>query len=117
VHIDDLDVVPELAIICTPLADVAPIIAKLGALGTRAVIAGPSMRERMTPGELAAAHKAILDAARPNLVRVLGPASGGLLVPGNGLNASVAPSFTRPGRVALDRPVDGHRLGSDRPRT
>jgi acetyltransferase len=101
VHIDDLDVVPELAIICTPLADVAPIIAKLGALGTRAVIAGPSMRERMTPGELAAAHKAILDAARPNLVRVLGPASGGLLVPGNGLNASVAPSFTKPGRVAL----------------
>jgi acetyltransferase len=101
VHIDDLDVVPELAIICTPLADVAPIIAKLGALGTRAVIAGPSMRERMTPGELSAAHKAILDAARPNLVRVLGPASGGLLVPGSGLNASVAPSFTKPGRVAL----------------
>jgi len=101
VHIDDLDVVPELAIVCTPLADVAPIIAKLGALGTRAVIAGPSMRERMTPGDLAAAHKAILDAARPNLVRVLGPASGGLLVPGSGLNASVAPSFTKPGRVAL----------------
>ena len=48
VHIDDLDVVPELAIICTPLADVAPIIAKLGALGTRAVIAGPSMHATAT---------------------------------------------------------------------
>ena len=44
VHIDDLDVVPELAIVCAPLVDVAEIVAKLGARGTRAVIVGPALR-------------------------------------------------------------------------
>lgn len=101
VHIDELDTVPELAIVCTPLADVAPIIAKLGALGTRAAIVGPTMRERIAPEDLSAVYKSILDAARPNLVRVLGPGSGGLLVPASGLNASVAPASAMPGRVAL----------------
>lgn len=101
VHIDDLDVVPELAIVCAPLVDVAEIVAKLGARGTRAVIVGPALRNEMSAGEWSAAHKAILDAARPNLVRVLGPGSGGLQVPACGLNASVAPAFAKPGRVAL----------------
>ena len=101
IHIDELSTVPELAIVCAPLADVAAIIAKLGELGTRAVIVGPSTREFLAADELANAYRAILAAARPRLVRVLGPGSGGLLVPGGGLNASVAPAAVAPGRVAL----------------
>ena len=48
-HIDELDPVPDLAIVCAPLCDVAQIVAQLGARGTKAVIVGPSLRERMTP--------------------------------------------------------------------
>jgi len=46
-------------------------------------------------------RKAILDAARPHLMRVLGPGSSGLLVPASGLNASVAAGTALPGKIAL----------------
>ncbi|MDP2135486.1 MAG: GNAT family N-acetyltransferase, partial [Sulfuritalea sp.] len=51
--------------------------------------------------EVLQARQAILEAARPFLMRVLGPGSGGLLVPGSRLNASVAPANAAPGRIAL----------------
>ena len=101
VHIDKLEVAPDLAIVCATPADVPQIIDQLGARGTRAVIVGPSMRDKMTGSEVSKEHKAILDAARPHLVRVLGPGSGGLLVPARGLNASVAPATAAPGKIAL----------------
>jgi acetyltransferase len=65
------------------------------------VIVGPSLHEKLNEAQVAEARKAILDAARPRLVRVLGPGSGGLVVPGCGLNASVAPVMAQRGRVAL----------------
>jgi acetyltransferase len=101
IHIDELDVVPDLAIICAPLDDAPKIISKLGHRGTRAVIVGPSIRIRMTAAEVAEVRKAILDAARPYLMRVLGPGSGGLAVPSSGLNASVATVTATPGKIAL----------------
>jgi|LakMenEpi03Aug12_release.lakeMendotaPanAssembly.Ray.scaffolds.fasta_scaffold30207_6 acetyltransferase len=101
IHIDELEVVPDLAIICAPLRDAPKIIAKLGARGTRAVILGPSRRIRMTGDELAEVRRAILDAAKPFLMRVLGPGSGGLAVPSHGLNASVATVAAVPGKIAL----------------
>ena len=101
IHIDELEVAPDLAIICAALADVPQIITRLGALGTRAVIVGPAMRDKMSGSEVLAARKAILDAARPCLMRVLGPGSGGVIVPAIGLNASVAPGIARPGKIAL----------------
>jgi acetyltransferase len=93
--------VPDLAIICAPLRDVAGVVAELGERGTRAVIVGPSLHESLSEAQVAEARKAILDAARPRLVRVLGPGSGGLVVPSCGLNASVAPVMARRGKIAL----------------
>lgn len=101
VHVDDLATVPDLAIVCAALDDVPQIVAKLGAAGTRAVIVGPTLREKLDSAELLRARKAILDAARPWMVRVLGPGSGGLLVPAIGLNASVATATATPGKIAL----------------
>ena len=101
VHVDESELVPDLAIVCAVPGDLPQIIAQLGARGTRAVIVGPSMRDSMTGSEALEARKAILDAARQHLVRVLGPGSGGLLVPANGLNASVAPGAVTPGKIAL----------------
>jgi acetyltransferase len=101
VHVSELATVPDLAIVCAPLRDVAEIVAELGTRGTRAVIIGPSLHEQLSEAQEAQARKAILDAARPALVRVLGPGSGGLLVPASRLNASVAPVMARGGKVAL----------------
>ncbi|MDP2825235.1 MAG: GNAT family N-acetyltransferase [Sulfuritalea sp.] len=101
VHIDELELVPDLAIVCATLRDVPQIVARLGARGTRAVIVGPSLREKMSGSQVLEARRAILDAARPFLMRVLGPGSGGLMVPAGGLNASVATVTAAPGKIAL----------------
>ncbi len=93
--------VPDLAVICTPAPTVPGLIAELGAHGTRAAIVltaglkasrqagGPSLEAEM------------LEAARPHLVRILGPNCLGLLVPGVCLNASFAPAAARPGSLAF----------------
>lgn len=101
VHVDELEVAPDLAIICAAPGDAPKIIAQLGARGTRAVIVGPSMRDKMTRSEAVEVRKAILDAARPYLIRVLGPGSAGLLVPASSLNASVAHVTATRGKIAL----------------
>ncbi len=101
VRLSELDVVPDLAIICASLDQVPSIIAQLGARGTRAVIVGPWMWHRMSIGAIAKARKAILEAAQPYLMRVLGPGSGGLVVPARGLNASAAPVSITSGKIAL----------------
>ena len=101
VRVGELDVVPDLAIICASLERVPSIIAQLGARGTRAVIVGPWMWHKMSSGAIAKARKAILDAARPHLMRILGPGSGGLVVPARGLNASAAPVPITSGKIAL----------------
>ena len=101
VRVGELDLVPDLAIICASLDRVPSIIEQLGVRGTRAVIVGPWMWHRMTSGAIAKAGKAILKAARPHLMRILGPGSGGLVVPARGLNASAAPVPVAAGKIAL----------------
>ena len=85
---------PDLAVICTPPQTVAQLIGELGALGTRAAIV-------MTAGLSAEQKQAMLDAARPYLLRILGPNCLGLLVPHIGLNASFAHVEALPGNVAF----------------
>ena len=101
VHLGKLETAPDLAVVCAALGDVPQIIAQLGARGTRAVIVGPSLRTRMNSEQVQEVRKAILDAARPWMMRVLGPGSGGLVVPKSGLNASVAAGAPAPGKIAL----------------
>jgi len=74
---------PDLAVICTPPATVPGLIHALGARGSKAAVV-------LTAGLDAATKQAMLDAARPHLLRILGPNCVGLLVPGIGLNASFA---------------------------
>ena len=87
----ELPEAPDLALVCTPPADVPQIIHELGVRGTRAVAV-------LAPDS---AGPALLAAAKPHLMRILGPTTIGLLVPGFGLNASVAPTPARPGRIAF----------------
>ncbi|EXI68962.1 MAG: acetyl coenzyme A synthetase (ADP forming), alpha domain protein [Candidatus Accumulibacter adjunctus] len=101
VRLDPLAAVPDLAVICASLDKVPSIIEQLGNLGTRAVVVGPWLWHRMHRNEIAAAQRGILAAARPFLMRVLGPGSGGLVVPAQHLNASAAPVAIAAGKIAL----------------
>ena len=74
---------PELAVICSPPATVAPLIEALGARGTKAAIV-------LTAGLDKAQKQAMLDASSKWLLRILGPNSLGLLAPHAKLNASFA---------------------------
>ncbi|GAB3550774.1 bifunctional acetate--CoA ligase family protein/GNAT family N-acetyltransferase [Noviherbaspirillum agri] len=92
---------PDLAVICTPPATVPGIIGDLGKLGTKAAIVltaglgsvkdlrGRNMKDLM------------LAAAKPHLLRILGPNCVGLLVPGQGVNASFAHTGALPGKIAF----------------
>jgi acetyltransferase len=90
----DLPQAPDLAVLCTPPESVAELVAELGRLGTRAAIV-------MTAGLDAAQKEAMLKAARPHLLRVLGPNCLGLLTPHLGLNASFAHTDALEGDVAF----------------
>ena len=94
---------PGLAIICTPAATVPGIVRQLGEAGTRAAIilsAGlGDDKDRDAQGRTL--KQAALDAARPYVLRLLGPNCVGLLVPGIGLNASFAHADAIPGRIAF----------------
>ncbi len=90
----DLPAAPELAVICTPADTVPALIAELGAAGTRAAVV-------LTAGMSAAQKQAMLDAARPHLLRVLGPNCIGLLAPHIGLNASFSHIDAQPGELAF----------------
>ncbi|MCA1855221.1 bifunctional acetate--CoA ligase family protein/GNAT family N-acetyltransferase [Massilia oculi] len=104
-HIGALPGVPDLAVICTPARSVPALVEALGAAGCRAAIvlsAGLDAlyeEDRATPPR--SLRQAMLDAARPWLLRILGPNCVGMLVPGIGLNASFAPGGALPGRLAF----------------
>ena len=85
---------PDLAVICTPAATVPDLIAELGALGTRAAVV-------VTAGLSAAQKQAMLNAARPHTLRILGPNCIGMLVPHLGLNASFAHAHAASGPIAF----------------
>lgn len=92
---------PELAVVCTPAAAVPDVIAELGRLGTRAAIVLSSGLRQPSAERVATAEQRMLEAARPHLLRILGPNCIGLLVPGLGLDASFAPAQALPGSIAF----------------
>jgi acetyltransferase len=93
-RVADLAGAPSLAIICTPPHTVAGLIQELAERGTRAAVV-------MTAGMDSTQRQAMLDAARPHLLRILGPNCIGFLSPHQGLNASFAHIDAMPGELAL----------------
>ena len=85
---------PELAVICTPPDTVPKLIDALGARGTRAAIV-------LSAGMDAAQKQAMCTAARPHLLRILGPNCLGLLSPHARLNASFAHVSVPAGSLAF----------------
>ena len=93
-RVQDLPTVPELAVICTPPDTVAGLLGQLGALGTKAVVV-------LTAGLSAAQKLQCSAAARPWLLRILGPNCIGILSPMCRLNASFAHTDALPGELAF----------------
>ncbi|MFL6675233.1 MAG: GNAT family N-acetyltransferase [Massilia sp.] len=91
---------PELAVICTPAATVPGIVAQLGERGTKAAVV-ISAGLGASDGSGRTLKQAMLDAARPHLLRILGPNCVGLLVPPIGLNASFAHTDALRGHTAF----------------
>jgi acetyltransferase len=84
----------DLAVIATPPATLPAIISDLAARGARAAIV-------ITAGLDAGIRQQMLEAARPHLLRILGPNCLGFLSPGAGINASFAQAAPLRGRLAL----------------
>ncbi len=99
--VGSLDIVPELAVICTPPASVPGLVAELGARGTRAAIVLTAGLGEATDGAGHALSQAMLDAAKPHLLRILGANCVGLLSPHLGINASFAHEQALPGNLAF----------------
>src|SRR6516164_2704141 len=72
---------PDLGVIATPPDTVPELIEQLASKGARAAVV-------ITAGVRGEVKRAMLEAARPHLVRIQGPNCLGLMLPGIGLNAS-----------------------------
>ncbi|HEY9027379.1 MAG TPA: bifunctional acetate--CoA ligase family protein/GNAT family N-acetyltransferase, partial [Burkholderiaceae bacterium] len=84
----------DLAVLCTPPATIAPLVADLAERGTRAAVV-------VTAGLTPRQKQAALDATRPHTLRLLGPNCIGVLSPHLGLNASFTQAGALPGELAL----------------
>ncbi|MCI4662836.1 MAG: bifunctional acetate--CoA ligase family protein/GNAT family N-acetyltransferase [Neomegalonema sp.] len=94
--IAELPFVPDLAVLVTPAVTVPGVIEELGAKGTRAAVvisAGVDVKSGL--------RQAMLDAAKPHMLRILGPNCVGLIVPGIGLDASFAQLTPQKGNLAI----------------
>src|SRR4051812_44661127 len=96
-----LPVVPDLAVVATPPRPVPGLVAELGQRGVKgAVIITAGFRE-LGSAEGKALEQAMLDAAKPHLLRIIGPNCLGVLSTPAGLNASFAHLAPRKGNVAF----------------
>ena len=95
----DLPEPPDLAVIATPAETVPGLIAQLGARGCRAaVVISAGFEGAGRPAEL---KQAMLAAAAPSRLRIVGPNCLGVLSPAAGINASFAHLAPPVGGVAL----------------
>src|SRR5207344_515101 len=90
----------DLAVVATPPDTVPGLVAELGARGTRAaVVITAGFGELGVRGR--ALQQAALAAARPYLLRLVGPNCVGIMVPGLGLDASFSHLAPRNGDLAF----------------
>jgi acetyltransferase len=92
--IDEMPKAPELAIIATPPETVPCLIVALGKKGNRAAVV-------ITAGLGLELRQAMLDAARPTCLRIIGPNCLGIWVPALGVNANFGMAQPKPGKLAF----------------
>jgi acetyltransferase len=97
-NVDDLPMVPDLAVIATPAESVPAIIRALGARGCRAaVIVSSGFETKCIEGTL---RDLLLAAADETGMRIIGPNCLGVIAPHSGINATFAHLMPAAGRIA-----------------
>ncbi|HWU26955.1 MAG TPA: acetate--CoA ligase family protein, partial [Rhizomicrobium sp.] len=96
-----LPVTADLAVICTPPETVPGLISELGQRGTRGAIVITAGFSELGNAEGKALQSAILEAARPKCLRIVGPNCIGVISTPAHLNASFAHVNAKPGSVAF----------------
>jgi acetyltransferase len=99
--IASMPMTPDLAVICTPPTTVPPLISQLGQRGTKGAIVITAGFGELRTAAGSALQTAMLDGARPHLMRIVGPNCLGVLSTPFGLNASFAPGNARKGGIAF----------------
>jgi len=99
--IDELPIVPDLAIICTRATRVPAIILQLGRKGTRTAIVIAAGLDNLFTAQGTNLQDQMLAIAKEWGVRILGPDSLGIIIPELGLNASYAHINALPGKIAV----------------
>lgn len=93
--------VPDLAVVATPAASVPALVGELGARGTRGVVVITAGFGEGGEAEGKNLRQQLLDAARPHMLRIVGPNCLGIMVPKVGLNASFAHASPLSGHLAF----------------
>ncbi|MGB0213276.1 GNAT family N-acetyltransferase [Algiphilus sp.] len=103
VHADvaALSEAPDLAVIATPPESVPDLVAELAARGTRGAIVITAGFEDLGSEASRNLQSRMLAAARPGLMRIIGPNSLGVIATGSGLNAAFAHLRPGTGRLAF----------------
>ncbi|BDA86984.1 GCN5 family N-acetyltransferase [Aureimonas sp. SA4125] len=99
--VDDLPLTPDLAVIASPAAEIPDLVAALGGRGCRAAVVISSGFGEDGDARGLGLRQAMLDAAKPHLLRIVGPNCLGLMSPAAGLNASIAHRAPLPGHIAF----------------
>jgi len=97
----DLPLAPDLAVICTPPQTVPEIVDQLGRRGTRAAVVITAGFGEGGDAEGEALMQRTLDAARPHLLRIVGPNCVGIMAPHARVNASFVHVPPKPGDIAF----------------
>ncbi|NOR24738.1 MAG: GNAT family N-acetyltransferase, partial [Desulforhopalus sp.] len=92
---------PDLAVIATPPDTVPELVAELGKRGTKAAVVITAGFTENTDPHGRKLNSAMLEAARPHLLRIVGPNCLGVMFPGVGLNASFGHIHPLPGNLAF----------------
>jgi acetyltransferase len=96
-----LPVPADLAVIATPPETVPGLIADFAERGTRAAVVITAGFGEGGGDDGRTLRQAMLDAARPHTLRIVGPNCLGVMVPGSGLNASFAHIQPKLGNLAF----------------
>jgi acyl-CoA synthetase (NDP forming)/GNAT superfamily N-acetyltransferase len=90
----ELPEAPDLAVITVPAAQVVQVAQECGRRGIRSLVV-------ITSGLTSAQESSLLDTTRQGSMRLVGPSSSGVAVPGTGLQATFASHHPSPGKTGL----------------
>ncbi|CCO23151.1 bifunctional acetate--CoA ligase family protein/GNAT family N-acetyltransferase [Maridesulfovibrio hydrothermalis] len=99
--VEHLPKVPDLAVICRPLAECPELLAKLSEIGVKASALIGSGFSVISEDERDRLCGELLSAANSPQMRILGPKSLGFIIPALNLNASIAPLPAKAGKIAF----------------